>query len=279
MQYDNTINWSDLYDDNNIKYRDITISLDNYTMSDDSDQDDDDDILINSDIHFSLDNEKILKKIDDIIKTADDFNKYPDLEILKNEDLISTYLSKYVIQNNCLDYNFFIRLLDFLYLTCTYLSNKLKLPIYEHDKVDFTNGDYIPRCSYKFCSYKDKCSYNYDEKKGGCYADHYVHNMVVADIDILRKYISYNYEKQKSTDGTVVHNQEIIKCMNTISFVIKHMYEELNNICIYIQSDQHHIYHVNKKAEDFYIESKKKDTKMPQRNNNKGKMSFRKKKK
>ena len=47
----------------------------------------------------------------------------------------------------------------------------------------------IPRCSYKFCNYKDSCSYHYKNKESFCYQDHYVHNMVSADLNILINYI------------------------------------------------------------------------------------------
>lgn len=236
--------WSNLYDFNNDKYKDKVINLSQYNiLEDDENSDIEDDIVVNN--QFSIDNEKILNEINEIMKIK--LNTNTDIINLKNQDMISTYLGKYFIQNNSLNYDFVIKLLKHLYETSSYFTKKLNLRIYKHDIIDFKKNDGIPRCSYKFCSFKDKCTYNYDDKKGGCYADHYVHNMVMADIDMLMNYLTY-HKMQQQDSNKLVHNQEIIKCMNTISFVIKHMYEELNNICLYVDKSQHNKYHINRKA-------------------------------
>ena len=62
--------------------------------------------------------------------------------------------------------------------------------------------------------------------------------MVYSDISALIKCLNKYY---KDTD---ISNKEIIKCINTISFVIKHMYEELNNLCMYENKSEHEKFHV-----------------------------------
>ena len=70
------------------------------------------------------------------------------------------------------------------------LSHRLKLKIYNHNE-NLIKKNKIIRNSYKFCSYKNSCNYNYNKNKKGCYADHYVHNMVFADVDVLIKYLKH----------------------------------------------------------------------------------------
>ena len=50
-----------------------------------------------------------------------------------------------------------------------------------HENKVFTPGN-LPRCSYKFCNYKDTCAYNYNKStKSQCYQDHFVHRMEVLE--------------------------------------------------------------------------------------------------
>ena len=72
------------------------------------------------------------------------------------------------------------------------LSETLRLRLGQKELVlDKKNylDDNVSRCSYKFCNYKDSCAYNYNKSKNLCYQDHYVHNMVCADIKVLLDYI------------------------------------------------------------------------------------------
>ena len=64
-----------------------------------------------------------------------------------------------------------------------------------NDKNQDPTQSTITRCSYKFCSYQDSCTYNYNLKtKNLCYQDHYVHNMVSSDLKILLNYINVPIE-------------------------------------------------------------------------------------
>jgi hypothetical protein len=99
--------------------------------------------------------------------------------------------------------------------------------------------DSITRCSYKFCSYKDSCNYNYNKSKNLCYQDHYVHNMVSEDLKILIDYVEQKYGKVK----VVSHNKEILKTINTLSYVINHMESELKAKCMYLPENEIENYH------------------------------------
>jgi hypothetical protein len=159
------------------------------------------------------------------------------LYILQKELEIIKLLTKYTLQNKNINYDFFLSCLHIL----LNLSETLRLRIGQkeinHDKQNelkqtIKDDIIISRCSYKFCSYQDNCSYNYNLKtKSLCYQDHYVHNMVSADLKILINYII-------SKNNFVLCNKEILKTINTLSFVIGHMELELRTRCLYIPESE-----------------------------------------
>ena len=109
-----------------------------------------------------------------------------------------------------------------------YLAEKIKQSLFNHN-LECLRKDKIIRSSYKFCNFKQNCNYNYETGKKGCYAYHYPHNMIYADCLSLIECINKYYKTENE-----IQNKEIMRFINTISFVIKHMYDELNNLCIYI---------------------------------------------
>ncbi len=96
-----------------------------------------------------------------------------------------------------------------------YLRKQLGLPEITHVK---SKG--IIRSSYKFCNFEHKCEYNYSmSRHRGCLAQHFVHNLLHADINSLLDHLSEPQEKQRLG--------EVKKSINTIHFVISHMRDEL----------------------------------------------------
>ena len=193
------------------------------------------------------------------------------LIILQKELEIIKILTKYTLQNQILDYNFIkiclSLLLDFSETLRIRLDQKeiihenIKKKIYDNELIDNDNSsssifksdnnliknknNSIPRCSYKFCSYQDNCSYNYNNKsKNLCYQDHYVHNMVSADLKILLQYINENNKIDNTKN--IIHTKEILKTINTLSFVISHMECELRTKCLYIPEEKWDLYHTVK---------------------------------
>lgn len=177
-----------------------------------------------------------LKETEELCNNPEDITKIYNqnsLYILQKELDIIRLLTKYTLQNKNIDYNFFISCLNILLNLSEVLRIRLGQKEITHDKQKQNkyNDNSIYRCSYKFCSYKDTCKYNYDLKtKNLCYQDHYVHHMVSADLKILLEYI-----KTKSNDATFLHNKEVLKTINTLSFVIGHMESELKTKCIYLE--------------------------------------------
>jgi hypothetical protein len=220
-----------------------------YDSDCESDEKNDENIELNT-INFSLDNEKILSEIEKILN-INIFNKYTSLELLKSEDLLASYLSKSIVQNNNRSFQFLIRNLNWLKECSNVLAKRLKLEPMQHNE-HFIRKNKIIRSSYKFCTFKNACNYNYTKGHKGCYADHYVHNMIHADIDALIKCLNKYYKEE------IISNKEVIKCINTISFVIKHMYEELNNLCIYADKSEHEHFHVlnNHSVKNFNVKKR-----------------------
>lgn len=170
--------------------------------------------------------------------SIDNYKQLNSLEILQKELDIIKLLTKYSLQNNILEYTFFISALNFLYNLSEILRKRLNQSEIIHDIIN--NNNSISRCSYKFCNYKDNCVYNYNiNNKNLCYQDHYVHRMVSADLLILIHYITTKY-----IDKThITHNKEILKSINTLYFVINHMENELKAKCMYIDKNECEQYH------------------------------------
>jgi len=168
------------------------------------------------------------------------FINLTSLEILTKMVDIIKLLSKYSLKNNNLEYNFFINSLKTLLKLSNILKNRLKQPELQHKNYDIKT---IPRCSYKFCSYKDSCTYNYNDKEIICYQDHYTHNMVSADLQVLISHIQINYKE----NYMFPHNKEILKSINTLSYVINHMENELKNKCLYQEKKDWEKFHYTKK--------------------------------
>jgi hypothetical protein len=161
------------------------------------------------------------------------------LIILQKELDIIKLLTKYTLQNKNLNYTFFISCLKMLLDFSETLRIRLNQKELVHDN-KLNKDNYISRCSYKFCSYQDNCSFNYSNNKSQsiCYQDHYVHNMVSSDLKILINYIDSIYNSD-----SLLHNKEILKTINTLSYVISHMETELKNKCLYQPDSKWESYH------------------------------------
>lgn len=179
----------------------------------------------------------------DLEKIQDEFEKLTSLDLLDEELKIVKLISKYTLQNNYLNYGFFLKSLDVILIQSNILASRLKLQPIDHKVKNYNN--YIPRCSYKFCNFKNDCFYNYNRKtKNICYQDHYVHNMVSADLIILIDYIKNKFNENK----LIIPNKEILKSINTLSFVVDHMYSELKSRCLYLKDDEIEKEHFIKKT-------------------------------
>ena len=199
-----------------------------------------------------------LKDIDEIIKL--NVEEIDDLKLLEYNTILSGFLRKSIKnyndfllrsnvcseiensnENELFDWNKNIRYLNWISSSCLYLSKKLNLPIVKNN---FNKRKtLIPRSSYKFCDYNYECEYNYDSKHNGCYAQHYVYNNVYSDIESLLIY----FRTDKLNNYENINMKESKKCIDTISYVINHMYEELKNIVYYNNSVDINNLHIERK--------------------------------
>ena len=256
------LSWSNFSDDDLIKNSNaISLSKSSCCTSE-----------LNSSQEINNKSEKKEKLIDleKIIKII--FNETKDLKILEYQTFVSGYLRKnikvfleHIIKKNMFDENYksditniedicnidlYLKYLKWLLLGTTYFEKKLKLkPI--NDYHNLKKNSLISRSSYKFCNYNYDCEFNYNIKKNhGCYAQHYVYNIVRVDIKSLIKYL------EKNKNNKSINLKEIKKCIDTISFVINHMYEELKNVDYYNNGESDHLH-----IEKLPIKKKKKKNK------------------
>jgi len=172
--------------------------------------------------------------IDSFIKSI---TNEQSLIILQKELEIIKILTRYTLQNKIINLDFYIPCLNLL----LELSDTLRIRLNQKEIIyNKNNNNNLTRCSYKFCTYQENCNFNYNfTSKKICYQDHYVHNMVSLDIKLLLDYIN-----NINTDGiTIPHNKEILKTINTLSYVISHMETELRTKCLYLPENEWEKYH------------------------------------
>lgn len=189
--------------------------------------------LINSPTNLNTATNKNEINLDDIPKI-----NIVDTEILKIMDYEIKTISylKSIIKNNQIenkfDYDMFLNKLNWIHSVEEFYMKKFDLPVVSH----FNKSDkhLLPRSSYKFCEYNFECGFHYgkNKKKKGCYAQHYVHNYLCADIKEI-----INYIESIKTKNELPNFSELLKCVNTLNYVINHMKDEL----------EHSKYYTNKK--------------------------------
>lgn len=155
-----------------------------------------------------------------------------DVTILEYQTYVASNLNKYIRQYNenpenlnMDDLKMHLPKFEWLAAASKFLCTKLDLPIQLHKNYIDKTG-LIARSSYKFCEFNYECEFNYKDKSHrGCYAQHYVHNIVYADMVAIICYI-----KDIIDNKNKLNIIELSKCIKTVSFVIKHMMEELVNV-------------------------------------------------
>jgi hypothetical protein len=227
----NTFNWYQKYkldiiiDNNNIK--DYIHKLTNINIANN----------LNNKINTMEENYN--NKIKEYMKIILNHNEYISkiknkscLFIIQQELDIIKILTKYTLENKILDLNFYIPCLNLL----LELSEILRIQFNQKEIINNNINNNLYRCSYNFCNYKDNCNFYYNtiiNNKKKCYQDHYVHNMVSNDIKILLDYIN----KNKNNNGIILYNKDVLKTINTLSFVINHMEIELRNKSLYLSEN------------------------------------------
>jgi len=100
-------------------------------------------------INFSINNEKVLEMINNIITNKISMKKQIALQILRNQNFIITYISKYIAQSKLIDYNYFLKLLIWLKDASNELAKRLNMKKikFNYDKTKISKSgevSYIP---------------------------------------------------------------------------------------------------------------------------------------
>lgn len=161
-----------------------------------------------------------------------------DIEILKSASLVARSL-KYRVTKKMSDdqksaLNWIIQsagwLLDSMQIMTTRLSQIIDVDEdLDKNREVKKSDDTIGRNSYKFCEFGHNCTFNYSSSqsasKRDCYSQHYVYPLVKSDIENLIDHIA-----SRITNNESVIIKEIVTSINTITYVINHMYNELNEL-------------------------------------------------
>jgi hypothetical protein len=199
-------------------------------------------LLINNSVNeIKKASEKIEINTEDILKLK--YNNNNPLEILSLQIKIISYLLNYYKICKLDDINIYIKYLSWIYETSEYLCNLISQPVNKN------KTNLLMRSSYKFCNKKCDCQSQYgflfNKKPRNCINDHYVHNKIVSDIDNL-----LNYIKNSNNNSTL--DIELRKGLETLNYVINHMYQELSSFMLYLNNNKTK-YNIN----DFYKYIKK----------------------
>jgi len=164
---------------------------------------------------------------------AIDITKITEIQLMEYQNYLTSQLRKYFKQcldkNEIIDYDLHLPRIYWISEVSKYFSNKYNLKLSFHKVKVTVDLKSIPRSSYKFCEYGNECTANYNlDSNEKCNSQHFVHNILYADIISL-----YNYLLIGKTANIVLDINEILKSINTISFVINHMYEELGLLSLY----------------------------------------------
>jgi len=201
-------------------------------------------------IKYESDNIKIENNInmEDIINNIliDDYKNLNKLQILEKQNLVSSFLIKYFrnLKSEEIIWSKFKPYLNWILETSKFILDKTSL------KIQSFKVDKIYRSSYKFCVKKDECENFYGllinkkiNRSCKCLGDHYVHYKIISDLTCL-------FEVLDNNENELINNLRI--CLDTINYVIHHMYLELNNFNIYYSKQEN--FNINK----YYIVPQKK---------------------
>ena len=229
----NNIDWTDIIDDHSVIYEKIPqiyMYIHNEKRNSNTD-----------DIELIKQTKNMMTKIDiDIDIDIDDQNipnieKLEDIELLEKSSMLARNIKYQITKKFINEYNN-NKIIDWLYKSLTWLKNVIELLIQRNykkqlgnlriiDSIKNNNNNSIIRNSYKFCEFGHQCKFNYSEYLQ-CYSQHYVYDLVYVDINEIIKYIENSKNKTKYD----ININEIKTSINTITYVINHIYDELFNL-------------------------------------------------
>lgn len=240
--------WSKIFDDNNINYKDDLLIV-NKTIDFNQKQNIKKENKNHDILYYDINNEEINTKLNNILNFGMNLNI---LENLTNGKFVTEYLSNYITyyhylyeQNKInhsnsikIDLNKLKKIIKWLIDFNSYYIKKLNLPHIHRRRNDLDiDINFIPRLRYDFCKHNSSCNFNYNKKKHKCKEDHYVYNKLYIDLIVILQYIN-KYEDH------IIKHADILKNFKTINFVMKHMYDEFNQFAQYATPEEYHKFHI-----------------------------------
>lgn len=201
--------------------------------------------------------------IDDIdtICKNDNFKDMSDLNNLNNIiKVIGWYTSNFDIDKN--NYATFLHNMQWVCACITYFMSELNIqPIANKDSNE------LIRSSYKLCSQKSNCQYQYPDvghKSANCKSQHFPYANLLLDCNSIVNYIKYHFEQSPINPNNAkiisglqelnsldngINKQELKRCLTTINFVFIIIHRELDTVdkCRSCEPDynirKYHVYH------------------------------------
>lgn len=172
---------------------------------------------------------KIIKMpINDILQI--NYIREPLWELIEYQNIVANHIRKSIKNriesvNNEISKDEIIERMYWLLKINSHFSDTLNLPLIQQK---LCTNNIISRSSYKLCEHSSDCEFNYPskcvKKIRGCYKQHYVFNYLKVDIESIIMYLN------NIGINDNINFDELMKCMNTICFVINHMKNEIENL-------------------------------------------------
>ena len=180
----------------------------------------------------------------EILMSNKDFNELSDLinlgNIVKCVDWCVT--NSEINQTN---YKLFLTCMEYVCECIMYFVNELNI-----DKTNIRHYDGTVRSSsYKLCQQKINCKYQYPdtgEESNGCKCQHYPYLNLYSDCHVICEHIKHKFESNSQilentvakTDKLIAalnvaktdYNNDLQRCLKTISYVLGMMYTELETV-------------------------------------------------
>lgn len=171
----------------------------------------------------------ILTDINEILKLDNPsmLKKYNALDIIQMQIIVIDVVTKYFKISKLDNIDFYVQNLTWIYTSSLYLTNLIRQPVHKN------KTNVLMRSSYKFCNKMTDCVSQYgflfNKKCRNCINDHYVHNKIISDIDNLLNYLKNNCKH----DNLLLLEQDMRKGIETLSYVLNHMEQELSSFTVY----------------------------------------------
>lgn len=158
----------------------------------------------------------------------EDINKMTDIQFLEKSSLLARNLKFQICKryeeniDECIEW--VTASLEWLRDVTLLLATRNSQPIIH--PLNKKQSSIARRNSYKFCEYNYSCKFNYSHESK-CYAQHYVYSLVHSDIIDILEHIKNTYPSEEMNLG------EVKTSVNTITYVINHMFDELTKLQLY----------------------------------------------